>query len=63
MQKTINEMEEEFEYFRRLMVVKLKDQELDSESLDRMIEQVYWLGHFVGRCRERHYQEVSNHVR
>jgi hypothetical protein len=49
-------MEEEYEYFRQLMVVKLKDQELDSESLDRMIEQVYWLGHFVGRCRERHYK-------
>jgi hypothetical protein len=50
-------MEEEYEYFKRLMVVKLKDQELSGESLDRMIEQVYWLGHFVGRCRERYYQQ------
>jgi hypothetical protein len=62
MKITIEEMEEEFEYFRLLMVSKLKDQELDGESLDRMIEQIYWLGHFVGRCRERHYREEINHA-
>jgi len=61
--KTINEMESEYEYFKRLLVVKLKDQELNAENLDNMVEQIYWLGHFVGRCRERHYQEGLNHVR
>lgn len=59
MEQTIKEMEAEFEFFKQMVTGKLHNNELDGESLERMMENIYWIGHFVGRWRERQYQEAN----
>lgn len=58
-EETIKELEAEFEFFKLMVIGKLNDKELDGECLERIIEKVYWLGHFTGRCRERTYRKVN----
>jgi hypothetical protein len=57
--KTINELEKEFDFFKLMAIGKLNNNELTEECLERIMDEVFWAGQFVGRCRERHYREVS----
>lgn len=57
MKHTINEMEDEFEFFKQMATNKLTGKELDEECLQRILEDVFWAGHYIGRLRERQYLE------
>lgn len=47
----IKAIEEEFEFLKIMMTEKLRFDELTAETIIRIMDRVYWAGHYVGRCR------------
>lgn len=52
----IHEAEEDFVFFKGMVIGKLGHEELDESCLERIMDHVYFLGQYVGRKKEKYYQ-------
>lgn len=50
------EKAEEYYFLKEMILEKYKMDEMNLSFLDRIIEHVYWTGHYVGHCRGEKYK-------
>lgn len=52
----IQDKQKDLEFLKKLLMEKFTIGELDSDTLQRVTEEIYNIGHYIGHCRGEQYK-------